>query len=258
MIRWWRPGERGLGWHEARIDPLTVGGSELDRVERRCRHGQSPLPIVGDDRTIERDMDLDALAGIVGRTGRATGQLQDATIESDGVVLGDLAPVLEDEDPIEPDVVGQRPPGGLRVEGGDREAGVVTTQVLAQEGIGASPIDHAGQPKLHDEPVLERAPQALDPALGLGRAGEDRVDVEFDQRPADLAQRRVVIGQRLAAGRVRRGEGAVAVAVDGAGQTMGLDRGAQDLEIARGILLVAEGRPWGSKPRFAISAPTIG
>ena len=157
------------------------------------------------------------------------------------MVPGDLAAVLEDEHPIELDVVEQRPPGGHRIERRDREARVEAGQERGQEGVGAGPVDHPGQTELDHQAVLEGAPQALDPALGLGRAGQDRIDVELDEGAPDLAQGRLVVDRlarlgstaRTRCGRRDRWRPA------GRGSTIVV---AQDLEIAGGVLLVAEDR----------------
>ena len=141
-------------------------GAELTRVRRGCHDAQLALTVEGDDRAVEPDMDLDELAGVTRRAGPVR-QLEDSPREPDGVVAGDLAAILEDEDSLEPDLGRNGPPGGDRVGRRDREARIVTGQVRAQEGIRAGQIGHAGQPEFRDEAVLEGPPQTLDPTLGL-------------------------------------------------------------------------------------------
>ena len=70
-------------------------------------------------------------------------------------------------------------PGRLRVGRRDQEAAVVAGQVVDEEGVGAVAFHDAREPQLRCEPVLERAPETLDAALGLGAAGFRRADAEL-------------------------------------------------------------------------------
>ena len=82
-------------------------------------------------------------------------------------------------------------PPGIRRQagsgsGGDREAAVVPGEVAGQEGVGPVAVVDARETQLRHEPVLERAPEPFDPALGLGAAGGDRADAQLGEGPAQL------------------------------------------------------------------------
>jgi hypothetical protein len=190
-------------------------GAELRRVRRGRGDGQLALAVEGDDRAVEADVDLDEPAGIA-PAAASRRQLEDPAVEPDRVIPGNLAAVLEDEHPLEPDVGRHRPPGRHRIGRRDIEAGIEARQEGAEEDIRAVAVDDVGQPQLDDQPVLERAPQPLDPALGLSRAGGDRADPELDEGPPDLAE---LLGSTgLGRSRRGRGEGAVAIVVSAPGR----------------------------------------
>ena len=157
MIGRWRPSERSRCRGERGLGPAAVLGAELDRVGRRGPDGKLAGAVEGDDRAVEPDVDLDEAAGIAPPTATRR-QLEDPPVEVDRVVAGDPAAVLEDEDPVEPDVGRDHSPGRQRIRSRDGEAGVEAGQEGGQQLVGASPVSHPGQPELDDEAVLERAP----------------------------------------------------------------------------------------------------
>jgi hypothetical protein len=183
----WRPGDGSGCGDEAGCGAVGILCPELARVQRGGHDGQLAFAVEGDDGAVEPDVDLDPLAGIARGTG-SPWQLEDSAIEVDRVVAGDLAAVLEDEDPLEPDLGRDRPPGGDRIGRRDGEAGVEAEQVGAEEGVRGGEVVDAGEPELDDEPILERPPQPFDPALRLGGARDDRADAELDEGPSDLAE----------------------------------------------------------------------
>ena len=62
------------------------------------------------------------------------------------------------------------------------EASVEVGDEPWQEGIGAVDVADRLQPQLLDQAILQGLVGSLDPALGLGRAGMDRADVECLER----------------------------------------------------------------------------
>lgn len=70
--------------------------------------------------------------------------------------------------------------------GGHGEALVEAGQEGPQDGVRAGQVGRPCPPQLGHQPVLERHPRPLDPALGLGRGGHDRGDPEFRQAVRSL------------------------------------------------------------------------
>jgi hypothetical protein len=58
----------------------------------------------------------------------------------------------------------------------------------AQVGVGPVAVTDAREPQFRDEPVLQRAPEALDPSLGLGAASLDGADAELDEGATHLCR----------------------------------------------------------------------
>ncbi len=136
---------------------------------------------------------------------RATGPAATVTAAREGErparpadrrVVGHPAGIVEAEDGRGGEAVGERPPGGLGIGGRDGEPLVVARQVAGEDGVGLLDRRGAGQPELADEPILERAPQALDPALRLRAAGADPADARRVEGPPDLGEA-VLAGELL-------------------------------------------------------------
>ena len=114
------------------------------------------------------------------------GDLQDASLVSDGVVVLDLALLLDGED------VAQRPAdiveeGRALFGGGDGEL----SSECGQEGPGDMAVGlfdggDAGQAQLLGETPLQGGEEALDASPGLGRVGRNVLDAELAERPSDL------------------------------------------------------------------------
>jgi predicted nucleic acid-binding Zn-ribbon protein len=153
----------------------------LTRIAGRREGGQPAASVERHDGSVEGLVDLDDLARIVGCPGCEARQLEDPPAESNRVVAGDLAAVLEDEDSLEVDLRRERPPGRDRIDGRHAEPRVVAGNEARQEDIRSVAVVDPGQTQLDDEAILEDPPEAFDPALGLGRGGGDRGDVELGQ-----------------------------------------------------------------------------
>lgn len=113
---------------------------------------------------------------------------------ADRAVPTDPAWIVEAEDGVGAGDVGPRPPGRLGIGGGHGEPSVVAFEETRQVGVGRLDRRDPRQTQLANEPVLERAPQALDSALGLGRVRSD---------PADGRLVRIATGTRCAGVRSR-------------------------------------------------------
>jgi hypothetical protein len=62
----------------------------------------------------------------------------------------------------------------------------VSRQVAGEEGVGAITVLDPGDPELRYEPVLQRAPEALDATLGLRAARGDRADAELAEGTTEV------------------------------------------------------------------------
>jgi hypothetical protein len=116
---------------------------------------------------VEALMEVDAATGVadplaVGR------DVDDQRAQPDGVVVGDVALVLEAEDVVERPSRGPGQPGGGGIGRGNGEAAVVPGEVTLEDHTGLLLGGGTGEPELAGEAVLERAPEALHPTLGLG------------------------------------------------------------------------------------------
>ena len=118
--------------------------------------------------------------------GQGPGDVNHLAREAHGVVQGHHPVELEAEELVQ--LPGPCPPGRLGILGGHGELQVVAGQVLGQDSVGLLQGGHAMQPKLAHEPVLECAPEALNPAFGLRRASQDQLHLELLQQPAHLGQ----------------------------------------------------------------------
>jgi hypothetical protein len=174
---------------------------------------------------------------------RAGRELEDDLLHPHGIVESHLAHVVEGADPIEITPARNRPVGAggdgrrhreLRVEGRQERGG--------EEGVAHGRRGGSCQGEFDDEAVLERVPEAFDPALRLGAVGDDVVDPEGAEGPPDL--RGVLDPLKLLGERpvgVVADEDPVRVRVDGRGEPDSAPEGVEEPEVARGILLGAEG-----------------
>src|SRR5260370_18774779 len=78
------------------------------------------------------------------------------------------------------------PPGGRRVGRDSREAPVQVEEEFGQKSVGDLQRADAAQPQFAREPILQGAPEALDAAFGLGRAGLEIADAEIGEHAAEV------------------------------------------------------------------------
>jgi hypothetical protein len=110
----------------------------------------------------------DDLQAGTGRPARLFGELKPDAVERDGVVRSDDTPFFFTQDLLEIDVTERHERPG-RVGGWPREGGVVVgDEMLSQVGVGGLEGPHARMAQFIDEPILERAIEALAAPAGLG------------------------------------------------------------------------------------------
>ena len=90
--------------------------------------------------------------------------------------------------------VQHRAKGIGRVGGSDTVAAVDVFDKAGQPGVGAFQIGDALQTEFFDQSVLEGLIGSFDPALGLGSARMDRLDIEGLQGAGELGDFPIVIG----------------------------------------------------------------
>jgi hypothetical protein len=201
---------------------------------------------LGENRegAIEALMDLDARSRIRSPSGIRQ-DLQLVRAEGHRVVVLDGAQVFEAADGVEVAVGRQRAKGRPSFSGGAGEATIVAGDVGGEEGVGAGEVADAGEAQFTDQPILESTAHALHATFGLGRRGRDPLDAQFGQRAADLGGRRFTAELLLQREWRARSpfEDPVPVGVDSDGDPMRRDELAEQEEIARGILPLAEDGP---------------
>ena len=206
--------------------------------------GDALSPIGDDEGAIQMGVEVDAQAGIASAAGTRR-ELEEASIELDGVIVLDGAAVLEAADRVEIGARGGGAPGRFGMRGGLSEAHIVarekpgehTGSLRERAGVGEAEFDH--------QAVLKGAEEALNSAFGLGRVGPNPVDAQLTERAPDLglawdAAELLVEGER---GTGIRAEDAVAIGVDGRREAIATDELAEEEEIAVRIFLEAEDGP---------------
>src|SRR5215470_6775388 len=123
---------------------------------------------------------------------------------------------------------------------GAREAGVEVAEELRQEGIGRRATSDLPQPQLADQAILQGAPEPLNAALALRRAGLDVADAQLLEDAAEMSGR-LDPGELLLEGPVPIGadEDVDAIAIEGHGQAAG----GEDLVQQRSVAVEVFGRP---------------
>jgi hypothetical protein len=204
--------------------------------------GGNPLPPIGDgEGAIEMGVEVDAQSGIAAATG-AGGELEDAPLQLERVIVLDRAAVPETTDPVKVGADGGGAPGGHGMRGHAGEA-----RIIARE----KPGEHAGrlgegagvrEAEFDHEPILEGAEEPFNPTLGLRGVGANPRDAQFAERAADLGFPRgpaelVVEGERG----VRIGtKDAMAIGVHGGGEAIAAAEMPEQKEVAVRIFLEAE------------------
>jgi len=185
--------------------------------------------------------DLDPGAG-VGAAPWAGRDGYDAAPQGDDVVLADSAPVAEAEDVSRVLASRKAAVGGTWLCWRLAKACVVPCQESGQRGVGLLKSGDVGQPQLLVEAVLEGAPEALDTALGLGRASADPGDAELIEDAPDLGRQRLAGELFLECERFLRPglKDHVAVAVKRERYAALAHHFAQEQEVTLGVLLFAK------------------
>jgi hypothetical protein len=173
-------------------------------------------------------------------TGARCGQVQNVTVEVNGVVGSDPTHVLEAEEAVE--LSRSEAPGRLWVTGRNGELAVVAREEATEDPIRLREGAGSGKSQLTGQAVLEGAPKALDTTLALGRASEHLPDLEFLKEPAELGRVAATLELLFQAELVLLApkEDAVTVGVDGKGHALADHGPSQHPEVALGILLEAE------------------
>lgn len=204
--------------------------------------GGQPFAAIENGQTaIEPLVDLDGHPGI-GALPAIGLDLEVMGTDAHRVIIADSAAVLEAADRVQIQVTRDRTKRGGAIRRGAREALIVAGDVGGQKGVRSGEVADAREAELTDQPILEGSAEALDAAFRLRRRGGDPLDAEFGKRPADLggigapAQLLLQRQRRL----FRSMEDAVVIGVDGDRQAVGGGDLAEEQEVARRILALAE------------------
>lgn len=213
-----------------RRDALDISGA--DEVER-----QGAALVEDGQGAVEALMDLDVGPGVAAPVG--TGEdLHAAWAEGHRIIGCDGPAVLEAEDRLgiqvgRPGAEGRRGLGGVL-----GEARVEALQEVRQERLGAVDGVDAGQAHLRDEAILQGLEEPLDAAFGLGRGGGDPGDAELVEGATHLRGGAPSLQLFLQRGRATAValEDLVLVGVDRDGQAVRTREGAQEEQVALGVL----------------------
>jgi len=190
--------------------------------------------------SVEVLADQDAATGVA-PAARSRREIDDQTAEADGIVVGHGGFVGEGDELIAL--------GGIDfAEGRTGEfwslgkAGVKAIEVYGlQPGVGLIDLGDVGQSHLGDETILEGSALALDAAFPLRREGREGFCAELIKDPTDVS-RETDAGQLffMAPVVIVAEQGAVAVLIDGCGDSVPPQDHIQESQIADGILLRPE------------------
>lgn len=224
--------------------PGTGGLADLDLPEsariRRGRDGEEGAPIEADDELpLEPQLDLDPPPGE--RSTAERRELKAGPLERDGIVVADRSVPTEGADPGELGLRGRGPPGRRLDVSRSTEAGVPSGGG-SRPGPPWPPSDRPPRPagaRRRGGPGGFRSSARSGPTSGARRG--DRSDPELGEGPSDLGRlrRRPTAGPRPPA---RVGAKIPPIPVDRRREAEGAGHGAQDHEVADGILALAERR----------------
>ena len=159
---------------------LPRGAARL-QDELRSRGGvraEEDALVEDQEAPVEQFAEVDAAAG-VGAGAGAGRDLHPTVHEPHGIVAGHEAGVPTAEHAIE--IAGGGPPGRRGVSRRAEEAGDEVGEELGQERVGRGNGVDATEAQFADEAILQRLPQPLDAAFGLGRLRRDEADPEVGQ-----------------------------------------------------------------------------
>jgi len=204
-----------------------------------------PLAAVEDCQgAIEMGVDVDAQPGEAAAA-RARGELEEAPLQLDGVIVLDRAPVLKAADLLEIRWDRGGAPRRLRMCGGVGEARIVAGEKAGEHagcldkraGLREAEFDH--------ETILESAEETLDPTFCLRGVGADPLDAQFAEGAADLSLARgpaeLVVKAERDVG--IRAKDAMTISIYRGGDTVAAEEVAEEEEVAVGIFLEAEDGP---------------
>jgi hypothetical protein len=163
--------------------------------------------------------------------------------ERDGVVVADDPLVLEAEDGVRIKSGRPRPIGGGRGQWPLGKARIEAREEVGETDIRAVAIPDPGEAEFAAQAILEGAKEPLDAALRLGAMRGDPVDAQFLHGAFDLGGGGFpseLLGQRQRA-RGHPVKDAMAIAIRGDGDALGLGEGVKDLEVAVRVFLVPKG-----------------
>ncbi len=118
-------------------------------------------------------------------------------------------------------------------------------QIAPEHLVGLLAIGGADQPQFAGQAVLERSPESLDPAFGLGRQRQDQLDAELLEQSSKLG-RLSVPGQLLFEAQLAGfgfDEDPMAIGIQRHRDAVSLYHLPEQLEVPFGILCLAEARP---------------
>ncbi len=206
--------------------------------------GQSFAAIEHGQAAIEPLVDLDDHSGISALSAIGV-DLEMMGTDVHGVIVADCTAVLEAADRVQIHVARDRTKRGGALRRGAGEALIVAGEVRGQKGIRSGEVGDVREAELTDQPILEGAAEALDTAFRLRRRGGDPLDAEFGEGPADLggigAPAQLLLQRQR--GLFRSVEDAVVIGIDGDRYAVGRGDLAEEQEVARRILALAEDGP---------------
>jgi hypothetical protein len=252
-----------------------MGPATPERLSQGRRAVASDAVFLEPDRpsSIEVLADQDAATGVAAAA-RSRREIDDQAAEADGIVVGHGSLVGEGDKLIALGGIdfAEGRTGELRPLG---EAGVEAIKVDGfQPDVGLIDLGDVFKGHLGDEAILEGSTLALDAALPLGREGGDGLRAQFLKDPSDVS-REAYAGQLflMAPVVIVAEESAVAVLIDGRGDSVPSQDHIQEFQIADGILLGAEqssqdgpgrivcgmekarGGPLGTEPEMRTAVP---
>jgi hypothetical protein len=197
--------------------------------------------VIDRQRAVQVRVDGDAGSGITPAAG-AGPELEQATVEGKGVVVPDGPLVLEATNAFE--LVGgrRRPPGRLGLRGRVGEARIKAREKPVEHALRLGERAGLGEAEFGDEPILEGAKEAFDPAFPFRRGGGDPADAELLEGPADLRGFDSPL-QLLGQGERRAGiavKDPMPVGIGGRGDAIAADEAAQQAKIAMCVFLRAK------------------
>jgi hypothetical protein len=168
------------------------------------------------------DAHIDA-ASRVAAPGGAGGDLKEAAVDREGVVLLDGTSIREAADRVE--VGGSSAPRGGRIRGASGEACVVAGHKSGEHAGRVGKGAGVRQAELDHETILEGAEEPFDPTFGLRGMGADPLNAQLVKRASDLGMPASAL--ELLLDRERgigvRAKDAMAIGVDGDGHPVAVD-----------------------------------